>query len=438
MEQREQPRQGAREPTVLIADPSEEKRHLLMQYVAIEWPNASILEKDAAIQDLAGSDPQLAECDMVLVDLAQGDATDTGWLDLIRSRADAPSVVAVVEGGPVAAQPLLERGVYCQDRRAITTADMRRTLRAAMRERALGAGAPDNTTIMDTGILRGGQATHPVQPRAARRVQVRGYQLLRKLGKGGMSEVYLAQSARSGQTCALKILPGEGVSSSVLDLFIEECGVVSALDSPFVVKIYEHGVTDDYLFVAMEYIQGGDLRERVAIGIDAPEAAGILVQLARALDVVHRAGIVHGDIKPQNIMFRDAASLVLVDFGVSRVVETTTVLRADQIVGTPSYICPEHILGQPMDGRSDLYSAGVLFFEMLTGRKPFPGATVEEVLRMHVQTPAPRLPDELAGYQEVLDRLLAKKPEDRFFCAADLIPYLETSGLVAARHLPAA
>ena len=432
----EKPQPGVIEPTVLIADASEEKRHLLMQYVAIEWPNASILEKEFSVQDLAVTDPQLAQCDMVLVGLGPGDAADTAWLDRIRARAEAPSVVAVVEGGAAAAQSLLERGVYCQDRQSITTSDMRRTLRAAMRERS--TGAPDNTTIMDTGVLRGDQSTHPIQSPLTKRVQVRGYQLLRKLGKGGMSEVYLAQSARTGHACALKILPGVGVSASVLDLFIEECSVVSALNSPFVVKIHEHGVTDDYLFVAMEYIQGGDLRDRVAIALDAPEATRILQQLARALDVVHRAGIVHGDIKPQNIMFRDASSLVLVDFGVSRVVETTTVLRAGHIVGTPSYISPEHILGQPMDGRSDLYSAGVLFFEMLTGRKPFPGSTVDEVLRMHIQTPPPHLPGELSAYQEVVNRLLAKQPADRFFCAADLISYLESSGLMAARHLPTA
>ena len=431
-----QPDQNVLEPKVLIADASEEKRHLLMQYVAIEWPNASILEKEGSIRDLASTDPSLADCDLVLVGVGPDDTVDTGWVDRIQALDDAPSVVAVVEGGANAAQTLLERGVYCQDRHTITTADMRRTLRAAIRERTIGAGAPDNTTIIDTGVLRGGPATHPIESRPTKRVQVRGYQLLRKLGKGGMSEVYLAQSARTGQTCALKILPGEGVSASVLDLFIEECSVVSALNSPYVVRIHEHGVTDDYLFVAMEYIQGGDLRERVAIGIDAQEATIILLQLTRALDVVHRAGIVHGDIKPQNVMFRDALSLVLVDFGVSRVVETTSVLRAGHIVGTPSYISPEHVLGQPMDGRSDLYSAGVLFFEMLTGRKPFPGSTVDEVLRMHVHTPAPRLPGELSEFQEVLDRLLAKKPADRYYCAADLVAFLETSGLVAARHLP--
>ena len=432
----ERPDKSAIEPTVLIADASEERRHLLMQYVAIEWPNAAIRELDASVHALAGKDSPIADCDMVVVGLSAQEASETGWLDVIRARADAPTVVAVIEGGPAAAQALLQRGVYCQGRHNITTDDMRRALRAALRERLSGAGAPDNTTIINTGVLHGGAHTHPIQAPPLKRVQIRGYQLLRKLGKGGMSEVYLAQSARTGAVCAVKILPGEGVSASVLNLFIEECSVVSGLDSPYVVRIFEHGVTDECLFVAMEYIQGGDLRERVALGIDVEEATRILLHLARALDVIHRAGIVHGDVKPQNIMFRDARSLVLVDFGVSRVVETTTVLRAGQVVGTPSYISPEHVLGQPMDGRSDLYSAGVLFFEMLTGRKPFSAGSVDELLRMHVQAPPPRLPRELSAYQDLVDRLLAKKPAERFFCAADLVPYLETAGFAGALHLP--
>jgi len=430
------PPNRAPDPSVLIADPCEERRHLLMQYVAIEWPHAAITELSRPIHGLAGEGAALADCDMVLIGLSEQEASDTGWLDALRARAGAPVVVAVIDGPPAAAQALLQRGVYCRDRRHISTADMRKTLRAALRERSSGLGAPDSTTIINTGLLQEAAPTHPIRSPALQRVRIRGYQLLRKLGRGGMSEVYLAQSAGQGRLCALKVLPGEGVSSSVLDLFIEECGVVSELDSPFVVKIFEHGVTDECLFVAMEYIQGGDLRERVALGVSAAEAVRILQQLARALDVIHRAGIVHGDIKPQNIMFRDASSLVLVDFGVSRVVETTTVLRAGQVVGTPSYISPEHVLGQPMGGRSDLYSAGVLFFEMLTGQKPFWAGSVDELLRMHVETPPPRLPRELSAYQELVDRLLAKNPEDRFFCAADLLPYLETAGLTRASPLP--
>jgi serine/threonine protein kinase len=211
----------------------------------------------------------------------------------------------------------------------------------------------------------------------------------------------------------------------VLDLFIEECTIVSRLDSPRVVRIYDHGVTDEYVFVAMEYIQGGDLRERISLGVTPAEALRILVELARALEVIHDAGIVHGDIKPQNVMFRDARSLVLVDFGVSRVIETTTVVRAGQVVGTPAYISPEHVRGERVDGRSDLYSSGMLFYEMLTGRKPFAAENLEQLLHMHAESPLPPLPDHLRSCQQLLDRLSAKRPEDRFSGAGELIAWME-------------
>src|SRR5579859_2534003 len=235
------------DPSVLIADASEERRHLLMQYVAIEWPHAAITEISQPIHALAaGEGAALTGCDLVVVGLGEQEASDTGWLDAIRAHAHAPVVVAMIDGPPAAAQAMLQRGVYCQDRRNVSTAHMRKTLRAALREHLSGTGAPDNTTIINTGLL-GDAPTHPIQLPSLKRVQIRGYQLLRKLGRGGMSEVYLAQSSAKSRLCALKILPGEGVSASVLDLFIEECGVVSELDSPYVVKIFEHGVTDECL-----------------------------------------------------------------------------------------------------------------------------------------------------------------------------------------------
>jgi eukaryotic-like serine/threonine-protein kinase len=420
-------REGAK-PTVLIADPSEETRMLLMQYVAIEWPDAQILETGDSAGDMAVAGDRVDACDMVVVGVRPGCGVDAAWLQRVRARANGPAVVAMVEGDPSAAQPLLQNGVYCQYRDSMTTDDMRRTLRAALRERHSGLEMSDRTLMIDTGVLSGMQATHPIHSPPATRVQVRGFRLLKKLGQGGMSEVFLAERARAGTVCALKVLRAEGASASVLNLFIEECGVVSRLDSPYVVKIYEHGVTDDYLFVAMEHIQGGDLRERIQLGIEPAEARAILRQLAHALDAVHGAGLVHGDIKPQNIMFRDAHALVLVDFGVSRVMETNSAFLPGQIIGTPGYISPEHVLDAPIDGRSDLYSAGVLFYEMLTGRKPFVADSVDALLNMHVGEEPPPLPAALAACQDIVDRLLAKRPDDRFANPAELIAALDCVG----------
>jgi len=419
------------DPTVLIADPSEDMRMLLMQYVAIEWPNAEIVETQDSGTRLASVGAGLEDCDMVVVGVRQGEHVDPGWIERLRSRANGPAVVALVDGDSGAAQELLQNGVYCQYRDSMTTDDMRGTLRAALRERHSGKELADRTVCINTGVLTGTHPTQPINSSPTTPVRIRGYKLLKKLGQGGTSEVFLAQSARSDTPCALKVLRAEVASPSVLSLFIEECGIVSNLNSPYVVKIFEHGVTDDYLFVAMEHIQGGDLRERIALGIEPGGALGILGQLAHALDAVHRAGLVHGDIKPQNIMFRDAHALVLVDFGISRMLETNSALLPGQIVGTPAYISPEHVLDRPIDGRSDLYSAGVLFYEMLSGAKPFAADKIEELLDMHVNKPPPQLAPALAGYQEIVDRMLAKRPDDRFSGAADLIAYLkgETQGV---------
>ena len=415
------------DPTVLIADPSEEMRMLLMQYVAIEWPNAQIVEIQDSGANMAPFGAHIDDCDMVLVGVRQGDEVDAGWLENLRAGENTPAVVALIDGDPSIAQPLLESGVYCQYRDSMTTDDMRGTLRTALRDRNAVSEMPERTLLIDTGVHGGTDSTRPNTALPAGRVQVGGYRLLKKLGQGGMSEVFLASSAQTGSECALKVLSADGASNSVLNLFIEECGIVSNLDSPYVVKIFEHGVTDDYLFVAMEYIPGGDLRDRIEHGLKTDDVLRILSQLARALDTVHRAGLVHGDIKPQNVMFRDADALVLVDFGISRVLGTNSAFRPGQIIGTPGYISPEHVLDKPLDGRSDLYSTGVLFYEMLTGAKPFRANNVDTLLDMHVNAPPPRLSAPLAAYQEIVDRMLAKQPDARQQSMREVIQQLRES-----------
>ncbi len=161
------------------------------------------------------------------------------------------------------------------------------------------------------------------------------------------------------------------------------------------------------------------------MGLAPQEALDILIQLGRALDVVHCVGVVHRDIKPHNVMFRDARALVLVDFGVSRVSQQTSVIRAGQIVGTPTYISPDAILGHAIDGRSDLYSTGVMLFEMLTGKPPYTGNSVGELLLKHARGDVPRLPNRLAPFQELTERLLAKSPDERFASAAEMLRYVE-------------
>jgi predicted Ser/Thr protein kinase len=396
-------------PVVLVADRSEEWRALLMQYVAIEWPHAIVEECDVATTNPA----DLKRFDLMLIGVAPGESVDVGWLAALRLRPDAPVPIVFADGEPAADDALIRAGVARQNKQRLTKEGIGAMLRAALQQRSerISTGA----AARDKGAS--GQEAAP-------RLGIKGYRVLRKLGEGGMSQIFLAENTRTGQIGALKVLTVTSGEITDLKLFIKEYDIISRLNSPYIVRIYDHGVADDHIFIAMEYLPGGNLKDRMSRGLGPNEALDILVQLGRALDIVHCVGVVHRDVKPHNVMFRDPRALVLVDFGVSRVSQQTSVIRAGQIVGTPTYISPDAILGHAVDGRSDLYSTGVMLFEMLTGKPPYTGNSVGELLLKHTRDDVPRLPSQLAPYQELTERLLAKSPDQRFASAAEMLNYV--------------
>ena len=154
-------------------------------------------------------------------------------------------------------------------------------------------------------------------------------------------------------------------------------------------------------------------------------ALRIATQIAKALDAIHSHGIIHRDLKPQNILFRENGRLAIVDFGLAKDLGAESSLtRHGSLFATPRYMSPEQFLGQPVDARSDLYSLGVIFVEMLTGRRMFDAENAAGLIYQHVHGPVPQLPDKLSGYQPIIDRLLAKKPADRFQSARELFAYI--------------
>lgn len=383
-----------------------------MQYVAIEWPHAIVEECDAAMMNPA----DLTRFDLMLIGVAPGETVDVGWLATLRLRPDAPVPIVFADGEPEADDVLVQAGVARQNKQRLTKEGIGAMLRAALQQRSarMSAGA---AAQQDKGPP--GQESTP-------RLGIKGYRILRKLGEGGMSQIFLAENTRTGQVGALKVLTVTSGEITDLKLFIKEYDIISKLNSPYIVRIYDHGVADDHIFIAMEYLPGGNLKDRMSLGIGPNEALEILVQLGRALDIVHCVGVVHRDVKPHNVMFRDSRALVLVDFGVSRVSQQTSVIRAGQIVGTPTYISPDAILGHTVDGRSDLYSTGVMLFEMLTGKPPYTGNSVGELLLKHTRDDVPRLPSRFEPYQELTERLLAKSPDERFASAAEMLSYVQS------------
>lgn len=246
--------------------------------------------------------------------------------------------------------------------------------------------------------------------------RISGYRIEKIIGKGAMSTVYLAVQESLERQVALKVLtPKLAADPTFNKRFIKEGRIIAKLNHPHIVTVYDTGNQDDFYYIAMEYLGADTLKERIKAGLKPEEAANIVRQIAQALDYAHGRNCIHRDIKPANILFRNREEAVLSDFGIAKDLEDKTPLTAvGWRLGTPNYMSPEQALGKPVDARCDLYSLGVVFYEMLTGTRPYQGTDAFEIALMHVKEPSPTLPEPLRRFQPVLNRALAKDPMARF------------------------
>jgi len=252
--------------------------------------------------------------------------------------------------------------------------------------------------------------------------EIDGYRILRKIGEGGMSSVYLGEHIKNGGLQVIKVMPiGNDDDADALQRFIQEYALVSQINHRNVARIYQQGFTDSDAFIAMEYLSGGDLRENIGRGLTPTVALSYLLQAAAALEAVHAIGVVHRDLKPANLMLRADGSLALVDFGISKILAVDlSATKHGEILGTPYYLSPEQVLGSVVDARSDIYSLGAVFYEMLTGKRPYTADNAQALLAQHISAPVPTLPTSLTPLQELLNRMMAKNPDERFASADEL------------------
>lgn len=257
-------------------------------------------------------------------------------------------------------------------------------------------------------------------------IEIPGYRIERVLGKGGMATVYLASQMSLGRPVALKVLH-DPETPQFFERFLNEGRCIARLNHSNLIAIYDIGQGDGFYYIAMEYLAGGDLKSRMVQGIKPERAIRILIQLAGCLSYVHNEGVIHRDIKPSNILFRNDGTPVLTDFGIAKLIQADNDLTVTgTVMGSPHYLSPELAQGnRRVDGRSDLYALGIILYEMLTGRKPYTADSFAATLMAHIQKPLPQLPEQYAEMQPVLDRLLAKKPEDRFQNGAELVMHLQ-------------
>ena len=274
-----------------------------------------------------------------------------------------------------------------------------------------------------------------VKPVAPETHQIPGYTILQKIGESEAAAVYLAIAEDLGHNVALKISKRKhtgNVDANSADtgqrsiMFQREFEAIAALDHPSIIDLFDYGIHEGVEYLAMEYFPCGDLKARLQNPLTADEAIAFLTEIARSLKVVHEAGIIHRDLKPPNVMLRDNGSVVLIDFGLARsLLAGDGSTRTGVLRGSPYYMSPEQAQGEALDARTDLYSLGVILYEMLAGKKPYLGASAIDVLQQHVMAPVPELPVHHLAYQPLLERLMSKSREQRISSCDDLLAALE-------------
>ena len=257
-------------------------------------------------------------------------------------------------------------------------------------------------------------------------MQIPGYTLIKKINSGGMATVYLATQHSVGRTVALKVMkPSLDQDPEFHQRFQREATIIGQLSHPNIIPIYDIDRHEEFNYISMEFLSKGSLDEKITQGIAAETALKITLGIASALEHAHSKGYVHRDIKPENILFREDDSPVLTDFGIARTIKSkANMTQVGAVIGTPYYMSPEQAKGETSDGRSDLYSLGVVLYEMLTGERPFQADSSLALGIKHIHEQAPKLPLHLFALQPIMDKLLAKKPEQRFQTARELIDLL--------------
>jgi hypothetical protein len=397
---------------LLVIAARDNQRLLVRKHVEIQWPDAAIVEH------VLGVDPKLDEnfaavgFDAVIIVAAPPTAAAVDFALAEAAKPEFAPILLLLLEDESDPPPPARLGLYRLYGRKI---DRDRLIRMI--------GTASNEHRKSLSLLR----ANPDFENRYRfgTVMIRGHRCIRQVGSGGMCKIYLAESERAGTLVVLKVfsqVPDVSERFVSFDRFLQEYEIVAGLNHKNIVRIYDLGVADDHAYIAMEHFPAGDLRERMKRPLAPQTALRFLEQIASALEAIHSVGVLHRDLKPANVMLRPDSTLSLIDFGLAKANEDDISLTGTrEIFGTPYYMSPEQGHAEIIDARSDLYSLGVVFYEMLIGRKPFNGATAMEVIYKHKRAELPAIAPEFATYEGLLRSLLAKSPDNRFQSARELL-----------------
>ena len=397
----------------MIIDEQSDFRSLLMHHVTAHWPDAIISAYDPVAAGHLPDEFNGAGNDIILLGSMQGEERN-GVEVLARfvKRLQFPPIVYFgTEDDAQAVSELNPSGHFIRDQ---------------LSHDSLISGLAEALPAKE-GIAPAG-ATSGEDLKSRAKALIKGYRFIRALGSTDYSGVYLAERESTQIKVVLKILrQGSRHADSIaaFDRFLLEYETIADMDHPNIVKIYDLGIADDHAHIVMEYLDGGDLRRKMEGGLSEHDAVKYLLQIASALSAVHDQNVLHRDLKPGNLMLRKDGSIALIDFGLAKRAKLeAAITETGEIFGTPYYMSPEQGHGSVVDERSDIYSLGVIFYEMLTGLKPFRSDTAMGIIYQHAQAPVPLLPRRLAGYQALINMMMAKQGIDRLQSAAEIEEWL--------------
>lgn len=406
-------------PKLLVVGVDSKRLQWIAHHVTSQWPQTVL----TALPQTQGSglaaliaDP---EPDAVLLHLDFGtEATAAAGIDCLlhtlRAKPQLHIIVIAAAGDEISAVRALKSGAKNYLPLKLISKELLLTAIAEARvQREEMARAPK----MPTRVL---SAAKPAPAAAV----VPGYEIFKTISTSNFSSVYLARCERLRRNVILKVMNRGDSAREIADAerFQREYEIISSVSHPAIVEIHDYGMLTGQLYLAMEYFPCGDLRARLRNPLSVEESLYYLRAIAHALRVIHVFGIFHRDLKPANVMLRADNSPVLIDFGLARrSADQLGATGAGKVLGSPYYMSPEQAQAISVDARTDIYSLGVMFHEMLTGRKPYVGPNAVTVMAQHIKAGVPQLPVELAAQQDLLDRLMAKDLHRRYASADELL-----------------
>jgi tRNA A-37 threonylcarbamoyl transferase component Bud32/DNA-binding NarL/FixJ family response regulator len=398
---------------------------LIRHHLTCRWPDAELIVSSPVLHPLPAPEYVAQGYDAVIISYEWPGGRGIDWVKDLAARPGFAPVIFLSEQADDAESKLaLQGGAHAALGKAKIDHERLLDAFATAASKQMQARADWRTSSQAKEAQRFGEAF------------IRGYRRVRRLAAGPVSELYLAESEQAGTLVVLKVARDQRVENdldSSFRRFLQEYEIVQRIRHPGVVRLYDLGVSDEHAYLVMEYFRAGDLRRRMRLELTPVEALRITLEIARALDGIHNAGVLHRDLKPGNVMIRDDGSLALIDFGLAK--DSALAMEVTDhgtIFGTPHYMSPEQGHGESIDGRSDLYSLGVMLFEMLAREKPFQSENPMAIIYKHRKSPIPALPEHVAMFQPLVSRLLGKTPEERY---PDAAAALEAIRAAAREHL---